>query len=162
MQYGTLKQIQSEERPEMDTDFPRLPDHTSIEDRGSTESSPTEVKYPSRRKTTRYNQARRREQRAALTNRLYRQITQALPVMSPRRKQQARLKILSLRPSLATLKSHYRSRGEPEQNIRLIVTPENYPTLPDVHLTKRQKQFLLDALDGRAEEHSSFITNGFY
>ena len=79
---------------------------------------------------------------------MYERILRAGTNISPRYKKQLEKKIMSLRPSIKSIKHMYRQKGESEDNIKLIVTPKNYPNLKQVCISKRQQKVLLDILNG--------------
>jgi hypothetical protein len=53
----------------------------------------------------------------------------------------------SLRPPMKAIKSHLRSTGYSQMEVDFIVTPENYPFLEDVHLTKRDYNSLCKLIE---------------
>lgn len=137
------------------------PNTTPLEDRSSEEEYPPERKYPSSKQTRKFNERRAIESKARLASRLYDEIRPRLKHMTPREKRQKIGRIRSLRPSIRTLRAYYRARGDSPKIANMLVTPKTYPDLPQVWLTKRQQAVLLDVLEGKAEQHADFITNGF-
>lgn len=116
------------------------------------------LKYPSDRQNRKINNQQRLARQAALTENMYHRIKSNSPLV-PRRKRDFLEKISRLRPNVSTLKAFYRKRGESEETIRLLTSPQNYPHLPYVWITKKQYRFLVNLIKGK--EDKSFIEKGF-
>ena len=118
--------------------------------------------YPSKKQTRKFNEQKARESRAKIAYQFYTKMIRRLDRLTEPERQALKLKIRALRPSMKALKDFYRAKGESEEFINKIVTPENYPTLPNVWISKRQERALLDIVDGKAHKHKEYITKEFY
>lgn len=159
MQYDDLVALRN---TSMEDDIPSLPTKTSYDAFPLEEEPAVSVKYPNKRKTRRFNDHKAREDRATVTNNVYHRIVRLLPRLDANGKKLLKKKVRALRPSLASLRKYYQSKGESEEIIKHLVTPENYPHLRNVWISKKQEQVLFDIIDGRAEAHAIYIQNGFY
>lgn len=146
----------------LEEDIPIMSSKTSYEDLPLNEVDSAKVKYPSARKCRRYNNHKLRLAKARITKTIYFKLIRRLNRMSEEDKAAAKEKIRALRPSLATLRKYYLDKGDTAETVRFLVTPENYPNLKKVWITKQQQEVLIDIVDGNAAEHQAFIENGFY
>lgn len=138
------------------------PERTPLKKRQSEEVDiSTEVKYPSIKKTRKFNERKLLESKAKLASSIYQDIRVKLKNMSERDRRRQIGKIRSLRPPMRAIKAHYRAQGDSKQAADMIVTHKTYPTLPQVGLTKRQVEVLIDIVQGNEEKHKTFIENGF-
>ena len=146
------------------------PNNTPLESREETEPEPPTVKYPSIKQTRNFNNRRAVESKARLAVRLYDEIqawsasiqhSSEFDKIITRQRRQKIARIRSLRPSMRTLKAQYRAQGDLPSVVNMLVTPEKYPDLPQVHLTKRMQTTLIDVINGKGAQHKQFIANGF-
>jgi hypothetical protein len=137
------------------------PVHTPLESRFSEVEEPPTVTYPSINKTRKFNNRKMIESKARTAARIYARIKPRLSHMTDTEKRTQIARLRSLRPAMRTIKAWYQARGDSKDVADMIVTPDTYPTLPQVHLTKRSQQVLLDVLEGKEHLHTDFIRQGF-
>lgn len=118
-------------------------------------------RYPNVKKTRKYNDSKREEARVELTKKLYFRYVDRISKMSDTRKAELKQKINNLHPSLSALKAFYKAKGETDEIIDKLITKENYLSLPNVWITRKQKNFLLAVIDGYSHNYQTFINNGF-
>jgi len=134
---------------------------TPVHERYRKDPMPKPTKYPGLKETRKFNKKKARDDKAELAHSLYIKIKLAQERNSTKRLQELAEHIKTLRPSIKALKGFYRERGDSEEIIDKLVTPENYPNLPYVWLTKRQQQVLLNVINNKEHLHLRFIQNGF-
>ena len=135
--------------------------NTPLSFRDSKIEEPPEIHYPSLNKTKKFNNRQAIESKARTAVRVYNRIKPRLKHMTPKQKQLEVAKIRSMRPAMRTLKAYYRAKGDSNRIANMLVTPKTYPDLPQVQITKRHHQVLLDVVRGKEDLHTQFINKGF-
>lgn len=118
-------------------------------------------KYPSIRETRIENSKKDLDAKAELTKKMYTSISGKLKYLTPRTRSLLINEVNGLRLPLASVKKKYLDRGEPKENIDMIVNYKTYPFLPDVKVTKKQQEVLLELCNGITKGHTEFINNGY-
>lgn len=137
------------------------PDTTPLSVRESNAEASLPVTYPTNAKNRKFNNRKSIESKARVAARIYSSIKPRLKRLTPKQKALEIAKIRSLRPSMRTLKAYYLAKGDSKAIVDMLVTHKKYPDLPQVHITKRCQQVLIDILEGKENQHTEFIRKGF-
>lgn len=118
-------------------------------------------KYPSIKETRIENSKKDLEAKVEITKKMYESISSKVKFANTRTKSKLINEVNNLRMPIASLKKKYLDKGESKETVDLIVNYKTYPFLPDVKITKRQQEVLLQLCNGITTGHAEFITNGY-